>query len=179
MPVPLFFALIAAPTITAPELSVIVQVMLAVAACPFSRSKLKPASRNIPNAAIILDPDKRVAPIFALPQKNVIDPTQSRRRLSRFQRSSAIIFAFKCRRDIARLILGIIPIDMHAIALCGQRLVSPINPFDLLTANTTNAELPVASRQQFLIEMLQYGSYSHIVRCKYPFRKSERFLPDQ
>lgn len=39
------------------------------------------------------------------------------------------------------------------------RLISTENPFDLLTAHTTDAELLVASRQLFLALILQYGSY--------------------
>src|ERR1700733_1248229 len=38
-------------------------------------------------------------------------------------------------------------------------LISPANPFDMLTAHTTDAELLVASRQLFLALILIYGSY--------------------
>lgn len=40
-----------------------------------------------------------------------------------------------------------------------RRLISTTNPFDLLTAHTTDAELLVASRQLFLALILIYGSY--------------------
>jgi membrane protease YdiL (CAAX protease family) len=43
--------------------------------------------------------------------------------------------------------------------LVHRRLISTANPFNLLTAQTTNAELLVASRQLFLALMLQYGAY--------------------
>jgi membrane protease YdiL (CAAX protease family) len=39
------------------------------------------------------------------------------------------------------------------------RLISPANPLDLLTAQATNADLLVASRQLFLALILLYGSY--------------------
>ena len=38
-------------------------------------------------------------------------------------------------------------------------LVSAQNPFDLLSAHTTNSELLVASQQMFLRLMIRYGSY--------------------
>lgn len=40
-----------------------------------------------------------------------------------------------------------------------RRLISTTNPFDLLTAHTTDAELLMASRQLFLALILIYGSY--------------------
>jgi membrane protease YdiL (CAAX protease family) len=43
--------------------------------------------------------------------------------------------------------------------LAHWRLISTANPFDMLTAHTTNDELLVASRQLFLALMLIYGSY--------------------
>ena len=49
-PVPVFFALIAAPGIDAPELSVTVPVMLAVAACPRSFCMPRQANRQRLNA---------------------------------------------------------------------------------------------------------------------------------
>lgn len=39
------------------------------------------------------------------------------------------------------------------------RLISPANPLGLLTADATNADLLVASRQLFLTLILLYGSY--------------------
>ena len=43
------------------------------------------------------------------------------------------------------------------------RLISSANPFDLLTAHTTNAELLGASRQFFLALILQYASYFMLI----------------
>lgn len=47
--------------------------------------------------------------------------------------------------------------------LAHWRLVSPVNPFSLLTTHTTNADLLVASRQLFLTLILLYGSYFALI----------------
>jgi membrane protease YdiL (CAAX protease family) len=49
--------------------------------------------------------------------------------------------------------------DQIGDLLVRLHIISPTNPFSLLTAHTTNAALLVASRQMFLALMLQYGSY--------------------
>jgi len=49
--------------------------------------------------------------------------------------------------------------DLIAEWLIRHRLVDPTNPYDLLTVNSTNADLLRASRQMALVLLLQYGSY--------------------
>lgn len=52
-------------------------------------------------------------------------------------------------------------------------LVSAQNPFDLLSAHTTNSELLVASQQMFLRLMIRYGSYFVlIIPIGYWYRRS-------
>ena len=49
--------------------------------------------------------------------------------------------------------------DQIVKLLVHWRLLSPKNPFALLTTHATNADLLVASRQLFLALILIYGSY--------------------
>lgn len=53
--------------------------------------------------------------------------------------------------------------DQLGNLLVHWRLVSPVNPFSLLTTHTTNADLLVASRQLFLTLLLLYGSYFALI----------------
>jgi membrane protease YdiL (CAAX protease family) len=86
------------------------------------------------------------------------------------------------RRRTAAL-LEVFGVYLAGAFLCDQigqlpvrwRVVSPQNPFALLTAHTTNADLLVASRQLFLILALQYASYfALIVPINWWHRKSGR-----
>jgi membrane protease YdiL (CAAX protease family) len=53
--------------------------------------------------------------------------------------------------------------DQLAQLLVRWRVVAPQNPFELLTAHTTNTELLVASRQLLLMLILLYGSYFALI----------------
>ena len=53
--------------------------------------------------------------------------------------------------------------DQASTLLVRWRLASEVNPFDLLTSHTTNADLLVASRQLFLVLIVLYGSYFALI----------------
>jgi membrane protease YdiL (CAAX protease family) len=53
--------------------------------------------------------------------------------------------------------------DQVGNLLARWRLISTVNPFDLLTPHTTNADLLFASRQMFLVLVILYGSYFALI----------------